>query len=91
VTDLSLLAMVIDSVRAAGKVKPSVPIEANTRLVDDLGLDSLDLVGVIMKIEDRFGLQIDVDEVPNFERVADVVAYVTQLRGQNTGEDAAAA
>jgi acyl carrier protein len=89
--DPTLLAMVIDAVRAAGKVKPSVPIDADTRLVDDLGLDSLDLVGVIMKIEDRFGLQIDVDEVPNFDRVADVVAYVSRLCNEGAGDEAAAA
>jgi acyl carrier protein len=80
--DTTLLATVADAVRAAGKLAPGVTIHAETRLVDDLGLDSLDLVGVIMKIEDRFGLQIDVDEVPNFERVADILAYVTKLRGE---------
>jgi acyl carrier protein len=90
-SDPSILPMVIDAVRAAGKVKPSVAIEPDTRLVDDLGLDSLDLVGVIMKIEDRFALQIDVDEVPNFDRVADVVSYVGRLLGDTSGGEAAAA
>jgi acyl carrier protein len=79
--DSTLLTTVADAVRAAGKVPQGVMIHAETRLVDDLGLDSLDLVGVIMKIEDRFGLQIDVDEVPNFDRVADILAYVSKLLG----------
>ncbi|HEV3121891.1 MAG TPA: acyl carrier protein [Isosphaeraceae bacterium] len=81
--DTTLLATVADAVRAAGKLAPGVTILAETRLVDDLGLDSLDIVGVIMKIEDRFGLQIDVDEVPNFERVSDILEYVTKLRGES--------
>jgi acyl carrier protein len=79
--DTTLLATVADAVRAAGKLAPGVTIHAETRLVEDLGLDSLDIVGVIMKIEDRFGLQIDVDEVPNFQTVADVLAYVGKLQG----------
>jgi acyl carrier protein len=81
--DTTLLATVADAVRAAGKLAPGVTIHAETRLVDDLGLDSLDIVGVIMKIEDRFGLQIDVDEVPNFERVSDILEYVIKLRGES--------
>jgi acyl carrier protein len=89
--DQSLLTMVIEAVRAGGKVKAELPIDAETRLVEDLGLDSLDLVGVIMKIEDRFGLQIDVDDVPNFECVVDVVDYVSRLRSQGAGDEAAAA
>jgi acyl carrier protein len=87
--ETTLLSTVADAVRAAGKLAPGVTIHAETRLVDDLGLDSLDLVGVIMKIEDKFGLEIDVDEVPNFERVVDVIAYVKKLGVQDDGAAAA--
>lgn len=77
--DSTLLAEVTQAVRQAGKIKPAVIITAESRLVEDLNLDSLDLVGAIMKIEDRFGLEIDVDEVPNFQRISDIVAYVSNL------------
>lgn len=45
----------------------------------DLGIDSLDLVDLIFKIEDRFGLKIK-DDVPRpLVTLNDVVAYVDEL------------
>ena len=34
-------------------------------LVEDLSLDSLDLVAVLMKMEDHYHLKIELDDVPN--------------------------
>lgn len=45
----------------------------------DLGIDSLDLVDLIFKIEDRFGLKIK-DDVPRpLVTLSDVAAYVDEL------------
>jgi acyl carrier protein len=45
----------------------------------DLGIDSLDLVDLIFKIEDHFGLKIK-DDVPRpLVTLADVAAYVDEL------------
>ncbi len=71
-----LLAELIKIVRSVARISPDVVIGPETRLVEDLGVDSLDLVGISMKLEDRFGLQIDVDEVPNFVRLSDLANYV---------------
>jgi acyl carrier protein len=75
-----LLAELTQIVRTVARIPVDVAIGADTRLVEDLSVDSLDLVGISMKIEDRYGIQIDVDEVPNFHSLADISAYVTQHR-----------
>jgi acyl carrier protein len=71
-----LVAEVAAVVRAAAKVRPEVVINAESRLIEDLGIDSLDLVGVSLKIEEHFGLEVDPDTIPNLRRIVDVADYV---------------
>lgn len=78
--DASLLGEVIEMVRSAGKVAPNVPIEANKRLVDDLGIDSLDLVGVFLAVQDKYDVVIEDDDVPRLLRVSDLAEYVAKNR-----------
>ena len=78
--DASLLGEVIEVVRIAGKVSPSITVDADKRLVDDLGIDSLDLVGVLLSIQDQYDVVIDDDDVPKLLRVSDLAAYVARNR-----------
>ena len=57
-----------------------VPVASDALLVEDLGIDSLDLVRISMLMEDHFELVIDVDEVPNFQTIDDLAEYVAKLR-----------
>lgn len=55
-----------------------------TRLVPeatltDLGIDSLDLVDLLFKIEDRFGLKIKDDVPRSLVSLNDVAAYIDEL------------
>ena len=45
----------------------------------DLGIDSLDLVDLIFKIEDQFGLKIKDDLPRTLLTLGDVAAYIDQL------------
>jgi acyl carrier protein len=45
----------------------------------DLGIDSLDLVDLIFKIEDHFGLKIKDDVPRSLVTLADVAAYIDEL------------
>jgi acyl carrier protein len=49
-----------------------VEITPETLLVEELELDSLDLVRVLMLIEDRYHVAIDLDEVPKMRQVHDL-------------------
>lgn len=43
-----------------------------------LGLDSLDLVELMMKLEEEFGIEFTDDEMLGFETIADVTADITK-------------
>ncbi len=60
---------------ASAKAK-EVEITSESLLIDDLGMDSLDIVRVIMNLEDRYHVEIDLDEAPKFERVCDLAMTV---------------
>jgi acyl carrier protein len=80
--DSTLLADVVAIVRRSGRVRPEVEIAPDSHLVDDLAIDSLDLVDVILKIQDQFDIAIDDEDVPNLRRVSDLATYVATHRGK---------
>jgi acyl carrier protein len=52
---------------------------ASQATLADLGIDSLDLVDLIFKIEDRFGLKVTDDVPRSLATLGDVAAYVDEL------------
>jgi len=48
--------------------------------LQDLGADSLDMVDIIMKIEEEFGIEINDEDAENLHNVQDVINYVHALR-----------
>jgi len=45
-----------------------------------LGADSLDMVEVIMKLEEQFGLEIKDEDAENMKTMDDVVLYIHERR-----------
>ena len=60
------------------KVEPK-DINVNTAF-QDLGIDSLDMVQIIMKCEEQFGLEIPDDVAEKFHTINDVVDYINARR-----------
>jgi acyl carrier protein len=54
-------------------------IEDKTKFTDDLGLDSLDVVELVMDLEREFNITIDDNRIDGFVAVKDVVEYVERL------------
>ncbi len=54
-------------------------ITIETKLKEDLGIDSLDAVELIMELEEAFGLSIKDSDAANLKSVADIVNYITEL------------
>ena len=46
----------------------------------DLGVDSLDMVQIIMKCEEQFGLEIPDEKAETFHTINDVVEYINERR-----------
>lgn len=58
----------------ADKVKPESDI------IKELGLDSLDIVDMLMKVEETFGVTIDDGDVVEMKTVADVVRFIENAK-----------
>jgi acyl carrier protein len=79
--DPTLQAELSDSVRSIARISSDIPIRGDSRLVEDLGIDSLDLVSIVLSAQENYGVPIDEDEVANFRTMADLVLYVDRRRG----------
>jgi len=51
-------------------------INLETSFVDDLSLDSLDIVELMMKMEDEFGVEIPEEDAEGLKTVKDIVSYL---------------
>ncbi|EQC45641.1 acyl carrier protein [Bacteriovorax sp. Seq25_V] len=51
-------------------------INLETSFVDDLNLDSLDIVELMMKMEDEFGVEIPEEDAEGLKSIKDVVTYL---------------
>ncbi len=65
-----------DCVRSIARIPADVNIEPESRLVEDLGIDSLDLVSIVLSAQEKYGVAIDEDDVATLRTVADLVSYV---------------
>ena len=79
-SDPSLMAQLTKSIRSVARIPKDVPITAETRLFDDLNIDSLDLFAVLVEVQDRFDVLIDVEEMPDLNRVGDLADFVNARR-----------
>lgn len=49
----------------------------DTKFTEDLGLDSLDIVEVVMAIEDEFAIEIPDQEADKIVSIKDAVEYIS--------------
>ncbi|HAA86133.1 MAG TPA: acyl carrier protein [Kosmotogaceae bacterium] len=54
-------------------------IKLDSRFVEDLGADSLDLVDLVMKLEDEFEVSIDDEKASNLRTVKDALNFIEKL------------
>ena len=51
-------------------------ITENSKVIDDLGADSLDVVEMLMTLEDEFNITVSDEEGVNLKTVADIVKLI---------------
>lgn len=52
-------------------------VTLQSRLVDDLGLDSLDAVEIVFQFEENYGIDIPDDQIREFKTAQDIVTYLS--------------
>ena len=53
-------------------------VEPGDRLVEQLGAESADVLNLVATLEDRYGIEIDEEEIPRLSTVADVHRLVRE-------------
>ena len=48
----------------------------DTKIIEDLGTDSLDVVEMLMSVEDEFEVEIPEEEIEDLKTIGDVVDYI---------------
>jgi acyl carrier protein len=66
---------VISIVSEAANVEAAT-IKAETSFIDDLNLDSLDMVEMMMKMEEEFGVEIPEEKTEDLKTINDVTSYL---------------
>lgn len=61
-----------------GKKQDAITLDS--RLVEDLDADSLDIVELIMSFEDEFGVSLPDEDVAKLKTVSDIVNYIKNLK-----------
>ncbi len=55
-------------------------VKPESRFVEDLGADSLDVVEMIMALEEKFEIEIPDSEAEKIQTVQDVVDYIAKAK-----------
>ena len=56
--------------------KPEDIIKPESKIRDDLGADSLNILMLLMTIEEDFGIKVPDEELADFKTVGDVVSFL---------------
>ena len=62
------------------RLKNGVEVTLDSRIKEDLGADSLDVLQLLMAIEDEYGVEVPDEKLAEFSTVGDVVAYLETLK-----------
>ena len=60
-------------------VKEGQVVDANTQLVADLGLDSMQVMELLSTIEDEFDISVPLNIIPEVRTVNDLAAQISKL------------
>ncbi|MDY6304631.1 MAG: acyl carrier protein [Oribacterium sp.] len=53
-------------------------IKPESRFIDDLGMDSLDVAQIVLSIEDEFGIEVPDDAIEHLETIQQAVDAIKQ-------------
>src|SRR5262249_28296076 len=66
-----MMPIIVATIRAISAQARAVTITPESLLLEELALDSLDLVAVILRLQDHFQVEVDPDDIPSLRTVGD--------------------
>lgn len=76
-----MLDKIIDIIREQLNID-DVEITEETSFKDDLGVDSLDLLELVMAFEEEYGMELDPEELEGIQTVGDVMDFIKKYTDQ---------
>ncbi len=76
---MEIMIMTIDKVKEllAGQLnKPVATIKNDSKIIEDLGADSLDMIEMLMSLEDEFGISVPDDKADTLKTVKDIADFI---------------
>ena len=58
-------------------------ITPDTKFIDDLGADSLDVYQIIMAVEDELGIEVNEEDAEKISTVGDAVELISKTKGED--------
>ena len=76
-----VLDVIAETVRNVSAKARAATITSQSLLLEDLALDSLDMVAVVIRLQDEYNVEIDPDELTGLRSIGDLAAsLVRQIR-----------
>jgi acyl carrier protein len=65
------------------KLKDVTPetFDPNLDLIEDLGIDSMELTTIVVVLQDEYGIRIDEDDFGQLTTLAKITEYIEQKKG----------
>lgn len=76
-----MLSKVIDIIKEQLNID-DVEITEETSFKDDLGVDSLDLLELVMAFEEEYNIELDPEELEGIQTVGDIVEFIKKYTEQ---------
>lgn len=57
-------------------------INENSKIVDDLGADSLDMIEMLMALEEQFNISVPDDKAEGLKTVGDIANFIDENAGK---------
>lgn len=79
ITNIDMYEQVKEILARQLRVSPE-RVTLDAQIKKDLGADSVDILQLLMRLEDDYGIVIPDQELAKFETVGDVVAFLDSLK-----------
>jgi acyl carrier protein len=86
----NVLAKIFEYLEDHASERPAAAVTASSRLIQDLGLDSLQSFELVSDLEDSFGITIPMDLFQDVETLEDVARAVLRVIAGEAAEGAQA-
>jgi acyl carrier protein len=69
---------IAETIRSVSSKARAATITSQSLLLEDLALDSLDMVAVVLRLQDAYEVEIDPDEITSLRSVGDLAASLSR-------------